>query len=62
MLSWLNEVVLCEIRLCELYQRLVQLTRQERVLPGLVHRGGLRAQVVRDGIIRVSDAIEVLNL
>jgi MOSC domain-containing protein YiiM len=52
-----GEVVLRGIRLCEPCQHLVQLTGQEKVLPGLVHRGGLRAQVVKGGVIRVGDAV-----
>ncbi|MFN4218846.1 MAG: MOSC domain-containing protein [Candidatus Bipolaricaulia bacterium] len=56
-----GEAVLRGIRLCEPCQHLVQLTGQEKVLPGLVHRGGLRAQIVRDGIIRVGDTLEEVH-
>jgi MOSC domain-containing protein YiiM len=52
-----GEAVLRGIRLCEPCQHLVRLTGQEKVLPGLVHRGGLRAQVVKGGVIRVGDAV-----
>lgn len=55
-----GEAVLKGIRLCEPCQHLVRLTGQEKVLPGLVHRGGLRAQIVKDGMIRVGDQIEGL--
>lgn len=55
-----GEAVLRGIRLCEPCQHLVRLTGQEKVLPGLVHRGGLRAQIVKDGMIRVGDEIEEL--
>jgi MOSC domain-containing protein YiiM len=56
-----GEAVLKGIRLCEPCQHLVRLTGQEKVLPGLVHRGGLRAQVVRDGAIQVGNEITELK-
>jgi MOSC domain-containing protein YiiM len=43
-------------RLCEPCDHLERLT-QPGVLRGLVHRGGLHADVVTDGVIRVGDAI-----
>jgi MOSC domain-containing protein YiiM len=42
--------------LCEPCAHLRKLT-DERILPGLVGRGGLRAQVLSDGVIRVGDAV-----
>ena len=44
------------IRLCEPCTHLEGLTRRG-VLSGLVHRGGLRAQILSEGVIRVADAI-----
>ena len=44
------------IRLCEPCSHLAKLTHQG-VLPGLVHRGGLRAQILNEGVIRAGDAI-----
>jgi hypothetical protein len=44
-------------RLCEPCAHLQQLTRPG-VLAGLVHQGGLRADVLTDGAIRVGDRIE----
>ncbi len=44
------------IRLCEPCTHLERLTKPG-VLKGLVHRGGLRAQVLRGGEIRVGDRI-----
>ena len=44
------------IRLCEPCSHLAKLTHQG-VLPGLVHRGGLRAQILSEGVIRAGDAI-----
>jgi MOSC domain-containing protein YiiM len=51
-----GEVVLRGTRLCEPCAHLASLT-QPGVLPGLVHRGGLRADVVRGGVLRVGDRI-----
>ncbi len=55
-----GEAVLRGLRLCEPCQHLVSLTGQEKVLHGLIHRGGLRAQIVKDGMIHVGDAVELL--
>jgi len=45
------------VRLCEPCAHLEGLTRRG-VLGGLVHRGGLRAQLLTDGEIRVGDRVE----
>ena len=47
------------IRLCEPCRHLEALTK--RNLKGLTHRGGLRAQVVEGGEIKVGDSITVLE-
>ncbi len=52
-----GEVSLRGIRLCEPCSHLAGLTH-EKVLPGLIHRGGLRAQILTDGIIRTGDTIQ----
>ena len=46
-------------RLCDPCSHLEKLT-QPGVLKGLVERGGLRADVVRDGEIRVGDEVREL--
>ena len=51
-----GEVILRGVRLCEPCSYLAKLTRPE-VTPALVHRGGLRAQVVSEGIVRIGDVI-----
>jgi MOSC domain-containing protein YiiM len=51
-----GEVRLRGTRLCEPCSHLEGLTR-EGVLTGLVHRGGLRADIISGGAIRVGDAI-----
>ena len=52
-----GEVALRGLRLCEPCSHLAQLTRRE-VLPGLVHRGGLRAEILTNGMIRAGDTVE----
>ncbi len=52
-----GEVTLRGIRLCEPCNHLASLT-DDKVKPGLVHRGGLRAQILSEGIIRPGDAIQ----
>ena len=44
-------------RLSEPCQHLANLTNQQ-VIKGLVHKGGLKAQIVTDGQIRVGDTIQ----
>lgn len=54
-------VALRGLRLCEPCTHLARLTVPE-VLPGLVHRGGLYAEVLRDGDLAVGDLIETTLL
>lgn len=54
----IGETVLRGTRLCDPCSHLEKLT-VKGVLRGLVHRGGLRADIVRGGTIRVGDAIRV---
>jgi hypothetical protein len=53
---WVGEVLLRGTRLCEPCKYLEGLT-QKGIFAGLVHRGGLRAQILSEGIIRVGDII-----
>jgi MOSC domain-containing protein YiiM len=55
-----GEVRLRGVRLCEPCQHLAQLT-QPGVLPGLIHRGGLRAEILNEGTIRVGDGVHELH-
>lgn len=48
------------LRLCEPCGHMEWLCGK-RVRPGLVHRGGLRAQILTDGTIRLRDPIEILE-
>ncbi|HLW46683.1 MAG TPA: MOSC domain-containing protein [bacterium] len=54
-----GEVRLRGIRLCEPCGHLEQVTGRA-VRAGLVHRGGLRAQILTGGTIRIADPIEVI--
>lgn len=55
-----GEVILKGVDLCEPCKHLENLTRPG-VLSGLIRRGGLRADVIRGGTIRVGDEIELLS-
>jgi MOSC domain-containing protein YiiM len=44
------------IRLCQPCLHIAQLTHHN-VLSGLIHRGGLRAQILTDGIIHIADPV-----
>lgn len=51
-------VTLRGARLSEPCQHLAELTDQ-KVIEGLVHKGGLKAQILSDGVIRVGDSVQV---
>jgi MOSC domain-containing protein YiiM len=53
----IGQALLRGIRLCEPCTHLEQVSGKP-VRKGLIHRGGLRAQIVTSGLIRVGDAIE----
>lgn len=53
----IGDVCLRGLRLCEPCDHLEMLT-QPGVKNGLCHRGGLRAQVIRGGLLRTGDAIQ----
>jgi MOSC domain-containing protein YiiM len=55
-----GEVTLRGLRLCEPCRHLEQITGR-RVREGLIHRGGLRAQIVAGGTIRAGDPVEPLR-
>ena len=52
----LGEVVARGIRLCEPCEYLEEIT-QKKVISGLMHRGGLRAEILEGGIVRIGDPI-----
>lgn len=55
-----GEIKLRGLELCEPCRHLERLT-QPGVLKGLVHRGGLRAQILEGGMIRPGDPIEEIS-
>ena len=57
---WVGEVKARGIMLCEPCAHLQKLTIRQ-VLPGLIHRGGLRAQILTEGTIRVGEAIKAAD-
>jgi MOSC domain-containing protein YiiM len=56
---FVGDVKLRGVRLCEPCEHLASLT-ERKVLPALVHRGGLRAEILTQGIIKVGDEIVLL--
>ena len=55
-----GEARLRGIELCEPCSYLAKITDQ-RVLEGLLHKAGLRAQVVEEGVIRVGDGVIAID-
>lgn len=53
---WVGTVLLRGARLCEPCKYLDDLT-QRGVMSGLIHRGGLRALILSEGVIRVRDVV-----
>jgi MOSC domain-containing protein YiiM len=55
-----GKVRLKGIRQCQPCTHLVELTQKD-LIPALVHRGGLRAQILTEGQIRVGDPVYALD-
>jgi MOSC domain-containing protein YiiM len=53
---WVGDVKARGIQLCEPCATLQRLSHP-KVLPGLLHRGGLRAQILSEGMIRVGAVV-----
>jgi MOSC domain-containing protein YiiM len=45
--------------LCEPCTDLARMTGKAQILPGLIHRGGLRAEILEGGLIRVGDEVHL---
>lgn len=56
-----GEATLRGVKLCEPCKHLVDATGKRTLLPTLVHRGGLHAQILNSGVIRAGDQIEELR-
>jgi len=56
---YVGEVKLLGRRLCEPCFHLVKLTSNHLALSGLLHRGGLRAQIITEGVINLGDPIRM---
>jgi MOSC domain-containing protein YiiM len=54
---WIGDVKARGIQLCEPCATLQRLSHP-KVLPGLIHRGGLRAQILSEGMIRVGAVVK----
>ncbi len=57
-----GNVVLRGIRLCEPCGHLEKLTAMPGIEAGLVHRGGLRAQIIHGGTVRIGDPVRMVDL
>jgi hypothetical protein len=55
---WIGNVLMRGTRLCEPCKHLDDLT-QSGVMTSLIHRGGLRAQILSEGVIHVGDMIHL---
>lgn len=56
----IGDVRLLAHGLCEPCRHLVRLTGQGTLLKALAHRGGLRAQILHEGTIRVGDVVRIV--
>ncbi len=54
---WVGAVQMRGSRLCEPCKYLEDLTVRPGLMSGLLHRGGLRAQILTEGVIRVGDVV-----
>lgn len=53
----LGEIRVRGLELCEPCLHLAELTGEKRILRALVHRGGLRAQILTEGMLTVGDDV-----
>ncbi len=58
----IGDVVFRGVRLCEPCKHLQNLASKKNILSGLIHRGGLRAQVLSEGVICVGDTVEEISI
>jgi MOSC domain-containing protein YiiM len=53
----IGDVLMRGVEICEPCKHLVDVTGNKRLLAPLVHHGGLHAQILSDGLIRVGDVV-----
>jgi MOSC domain-containing protein YiiM len=53
-----GSVLLRGVEICEPCQHLVEVTGKKLLLSSLIHRGGLHAQIMTNGVIQIDDVIE----
>jgi MOSC domain-containing protein YiiM len=58
---WIGDVKARGVQLCEPCATLQRLSHP-KVLPGLLHRGGLRAQILSEGMIRVGAVVKAAEV
>ena len=58
---WIGDVLCRATELCEPCRHLEELTGKS-LLRQLVHRGGIRAQLLTDGVLRVGDSVERVDV
>ena len=56
----IGEVVLKGIRLCEPCKYLAKELKEEKVLSKMIHKAGLRAQIIKGGSIDLNCQVEIL--
>lgn len=53
-----GQVLMRGVEICEPCKHLVDVTGKQPLLSALIHRGGLHAQIVTDGILHIGDIVE----
>jgi len=56
-----GEAIFRGVKLCEPCGHVVDVTGIRGLLPNLIHRGGLHAAIVRDGLVQVGDTVKPLE-
>lgn len=57
-----GEAIVEGVEICEPCKHLVEVTGRRGILSALVHRGGLHAAIVRNGVIRPGDDVRPVDL
>ncbi|MBV9230541.1 MAG: MOSC domain-containing protein [Chloroflexi bacterium] len=54
-------VLMRGVEICEPCKHLVDVTGNKQLLSALIHRGGLHAQILSDGVLQIGDVIEPME-